>query len=148
MTAIDLGWRGLALLLTLSGLGISGCSACNDCDFQGKRCNGAAVERCGGVDQVIGRKVRHTLCEGLNPICALDSEGSAECAMAPEHRCTTPGESRCEGNVRVRCEQGLEVALDCAAVRESPPDPAHPERRYACTTPGGQPAECRALDAP
>lgn len=84
----------------------------NECDFV-ERCNGDAVETCGGVDQCIGRHPALETCEAPNGTCA-ETDGFARCVRAPATRCSFSSD-RCDGAVLVSCSGGYEVGRDCAA---------------------------------
>jgi hypothetical protein len=139
----DLRRRRAALAwMILVGLGILGTPACNDCDFGGTRCAGSAVEQCGGVDQQIGRTIERTPCLDLNPVCV--SRGSEAYCAASETRTCTPGETRCEGNVLLRCGRlGFEVALDCTAVKIHRPRGGLEPAGYTCNQNAGSNPDCR-----
>ncbi len=51
----------------------------NECDFF-VRCDGNRVLTCGGVDQIVHRRVHVRTCEPPNGRCVLVDERSATCA--------------------------------------------------------------------
>jgi len=84
----------------------------NECDFV-ERCNGDAVETCGGVDQCIGRHPALETCEAPNGTCA-ETDGFARCVRAPATRCASTFVNHCEGALLVVCSNGYLLASDCA----------------------------------
>ena len=100
---------GLAAVLLL------GLHACNDCHFV-ERCQGQVKQVCGGIDQIIGRRVQDEPC--LDPNGACVQEGNrAYCVAAPATRCDSGLPARCDGERLVRCAAGYVTVTDCAAVR-------------------------------
>ena len=128
-------------MLVCASVGVVGPPACNDCDFW-MRCADNAVERCGGVDQFIGRSIERTPCVALNPVC-ISHGGKAYCAASDKQTCT-PGETRCEGNVLFQCEEpGFEVAADCGEVKIHRLGGGLDPAGYTCNTNAGLKAGCR-----
>ncbi len=97
----------------------------NECDFV-ERCQGDTRQVCGGIDQLIGRKVSEEPCLAPNEACVLEGL-RALCVRAPLTRCEPGFVDRCEGSVWVRCSRapsGYLLAEDCAAVRKADGTPA------------------------
>jgi hypothetical protein len=133
----------MRIALLASTLLLASTAACNDCDFTGRRCKDGAVEQCGGVDQVIGRTVSRTSCQGINPVC-VEGGGDAVCAVSEARGCAV-GATRCDGDHLLRCKApGVEVALDCTKVDVVFLDGGSAPAGYVCGGPiGSFPADCR-----
>ena len=95
----------------------------NDCDFF-ERCNGNTKEVCGGVDQIVNRKIQSFPCEAPNALCVELNEHQAECVHDPETVCDASTNSVCDGNAMVFCDLNLSlmVAMDCTSCAPGVPN--------------------------
>jgi hypothetical protein len=105
----------LALFLTVA-------QACNECNFV-ERCEGGVRQVCGGIDQVIGRRVRDEPCRPPNGSCVQDGLRAA-CVSTPPTACGADFTARCDGESLVSCAAGYVSVTECAAVRRPDGSPA------------------------
>ncbi len=101
------------LTLVATALGLYGCPSCP----YDETCDGNTLLTCSlGVDQVVGSPSERSIpCEGANPVCITVDTLNALCAMDEARTCTSDAEPRCEADLRIDCQDGFEVATDCAA---------------------------------
>lgn len=111
-------WAVLAAGAASSAALLVGCARC---PYE-SRCNGNVLEVCTvGVDQMFGDpSYASTPCEGVNPVCVDAPSGRSLCARAASAPCADASVTRCDTpDVAVRCEEGFEVAEDCATDENS-----------------------------
>ena len=101
--------------LVLGSLLAAGCTCGNECNFF-ERCDGSVLEQCGGVDQMINRKILAIPCVAPNGTCVEESE-SAKCVLTPATRCDAG--TQCLGSVAAECDNrsspsGWLVGTQCA----------------------------------
>ena len=78
-------------------------SSCrNQCDFS-ERCDGQTREICGGVDQIVNRRVERVPCNAPNDACVEISSSVTACVRGPVMPCDETFRSRCEGSLRLYC---------------------------------------------
>lgn len=89
---------------------------CPSCPYNAA-CEGNVLKTCFvGVDQLVGSPSEgERACAGANPICVTVDEQDALCAIAKERTCAVGAAPRCDGPLLITCQQGFEVAEDCAA---------------------------------
>ena len=105
----------MVIRTALAAVLMLGLDACNDCHFV-ERCQGSVRQVCGGIDQVVGRRLHEEPCLDPNGACVEDGR-RAYCVAAPVVRCGADDPPRCDGERLVRCAAGYLTVTDCAAVR-------------------------------
>lgn len=121
-------------MLIATSAAFGGLACRNQCDFF-ERCNGHVREVCGGVDQMIGRKIESYPCTGANPVCVSLDEYHARCVFEPATRCDDGYDPRCEGDLLLACMESIYinpgpadrrfvVATDCTELAD-PSLPGH-----------------------
>lgn len=109
----------------LAALLLGGCG--NECSFF-EQCDGSVLQVCGdGPDQMFGRQIHETACEGDNPVCIEIDDQAAMCAAEDAQACDPDTyAATCEGDLLRTCSGVLytepvdyptayEVVVDCAA---------------------------------
>jgi hypothetical protein len=88
---------------------------CPSCPYE-ESCEGNVLKYCYlGVDQLVGSPDEGSkACASPNPICATVDAQNAVCAIDAARTCTVGAAPRCEAALLVSCEQGYDVAYDCA----------------------------------
>jgi hypothetical protein len=99
-----------------------GLEACNDCHFV-ERCRGNVRQLCGGIDQVVGRRLHEEPCLDPNGACVEDGR-RAYCVASPVARCGADHVPRCDGERLLGCIGGFVTVTDCAGVRMPDGSPA------------------------
>lgn len=107
--------RALPLLLLLCPI-LPLLQACPSCPYD-EACEGNVLKTCWvGVDQLVGSPAEgERPCEGANPVCITVDDRNALCGIAKERTCTMGAPIRCEGALKIDCQDGFEVAEDCVA---------------------------------
>jgi len=102
-----------ALLIATSALALQGCPSC---PYE-EACDGNTLKWCYlGVDQLVGSPEEgERECVAPNPVCITLDDQNALCAIDRSRTCERGAEFYCEGNLKISCGQGFEVAEDCAA---------------------------------
>lgn len=103
----------LILSLAAVSLGLTGCPSCP----YDEACEGNTLLTCWlGVDQIAGSPQETSIpCQGDNPVCITVDPRNALCAMDAARTCVVGAAPKCEGDRLVTCQDGFEVARDCAA---------------------------------
>lgn len=139
-----LGWVALAVAYAV---GTSSCK--NECDFT-ERCDGQTREICGGVDQIVNRRVERVACGAPNDACVAISSNVTACVRGPVTPCDDSFASRCEGSLRVYCSVSpfftpvdfparFIAAEDCSARSAGGRCVTDASRGAACVGAGGSP---------
>jgi hypothetical protein len=103
----------LGALVALLG---PGCFS-EQCDYRYRCVGGGQYEWCNvGSDYEVHRK--QLQCKGPNTTCVQTDEDSVQCVYAPATACEASFVDRCDGSLRVYCDErlGWVQAVDCASL--------------------------------